>query len=128
MLLFDRIIANQDRHLGNLGYLRSNITGRLTDIAPIFDNGMALLHQAMDMDFPDSGDYLTGMRRFTFSDLTETDDTVINYFVDGRRRGMLRKLLTFEFQPHPQHNVSPLRLEYLSKFIQTRAKRILGNN
>ena len=42
LMLFDSIIANQDRHYGNFGYLIDNNTGKYIKPAPIFDNGLSL--------------------------------------------------------------------------------------
>ena len=38
---------------------------------------------------------------------------------------MLRKLLEFEFIPHPVYNVSKYRLEMLSLFVRNRAAMLL---
>ena len=45
MLVFDAVIMNSDRHMGNYGVFRDNRTGRVLDFAPIFDNNLALLPQ-----------------------------------------------------------------------------------
>lgn len=45
MLVFDAVIMNPDRHMGNYGVLRDNETGRVLAFAPIFDNNLALLPQ-----------------------------------------------------------------------------------
>ena len=45
MLVFDAVIMNPDRHMGNYGVLRENETGQVLDFAPIFDNNLALLPQ-----------------------------------------------------------------------------------
>lgn len=41
MILVDMLIGNQDRHLGNFGFLRDVKTGSLTGFAPLFDFGGA---------------------------------------------------------------------------------------
>ena len=56
--MFDAVIANQDRHFGNFGFIRDNASGELLRMAPIFDNGMSLLHQAMEDDLNDLNSYL----------------------------------------------------------------------
>lgn len=45
MLVFDAVVMNPDRHMGNYGVLRDNRTGRVLGFAPIFDNNLALLPQ-----------------------------------------------------------------------------------
>jgi len=37
MLLFDNIVGNWDRHLGNFGFLRDSNTGKVLSAAPLFD-------------------------------------------------------------------------------------------
>lgn len=44
MLLFDALILNTDRHFGNFGFLRNTNTGRIVDVAPLFDHGSSLCH------------------------------------------------------------------------------------
>lgn len=43
MYVFDALILNEDRHLGNYGYLIDNKTGNVIGIAPLFDNGIGCL-------------------------------------------------------------------------------------
>ncbi|MBQ9273866.1 MAG: hypothetical protein IJ228_03560 [Succinivibrio sp.] len=45
LMIFDSVIANGDRHLGNFGALVDNLTGELLALAPIFDNGYSALLQ-----------------------------------------------------------------------------------
>lgn len=42
MLLFDNLIANKDRHLGNFGFLRDTKTMQFLGPAPLYDNGSSL--------------------------------------------------------------------------------------
>ena len=41
MITADRILGNDDRHLGNFGFIRDAGTGRILGFAPIFDSGSA---------------------------------------------------------------------------------------
>ena len=43
LMLFDSLIYNTDRHLGNLGMLVDNNTREILKPAPIFDNGNSIL-------------------------------------------------------------------------------------
>ena len=43
MFLFDAVIFNVDRHLGNFGYIVDNDTNEIVDVAPIFDDGYGLM-------------------------------------------------------------------------------------
>lgn len=46
MILVDMLIGNEDRHLGNFGFIRDVKTGNLIDFAPLFDFGGAFLPYA----------------------------------------------------------------------------------
>lgn len=50
MLVFDAVIRNTDRHLGNFGFLVDSHTNKLLQPAPIFDNGLSLYCYALDSD------------------------------------------------------------------------------
>lgn len=41
MIVCDRILCNQDRHLGNFGFIRSAVNGKFLGFAPLFDSGSA---------------------------------------------------------------------------------------
>ncbi len=41
MIAVDTIIGNDDRHLGNFGFIRDVHSGRITGFAPLFDSGSA---------------------------------------------------------------------------------------
>ena len=43
MLVLDCLTLNEDRHFTNFGLLRDTATGRMSGLAPIFDNGRSLL-------------------------------------------------------------------------------------
>lgn len=57
LMLFDSIIANQDRHYGNFGYLVDNNTGEFLKPAPIFDNGLSLLCMGAQQDIVNFKEY-----------------------------------------------------------------------
>lgn len=44
LMLFDAIIGNRDRHLGNFGMIVNNNTFEVLNVAPIFDNGESVLN------------------------------------------------------------------------------------
>lgn len=41
MITADKIIGNDDRHLGNFGFIRDVETGKIIGFAPLFDSGSA---------------------------------------------------------------------------------------
>ena len=52
MLTLDYIIANEDRHFTNFGFIRSAETLKWFGAAPIFDSGTSLWHNAIDIGGP----------------------------------------------------------------------------
>ena len=58
LMVFDSLICNQDRHLGNFGYLVDNNTGEFLRPAPIFDNGLSLLAVATQNCLNNLEDYI----------------------------------------------------------------------
>ncbi|MBW6410319.1 hypothetical protein [Clostridium weizhouense] len=51
MIVFDYIIENRDRHLGNFGFIIDNNTQELLSFAPLFDQGYSLMSNALSDDF-----------------------------------------------------------------------------
>lgn len=52
MIVFDYIIANEDRHFGNFGLLRDPETLEWIGAAPIFDNSTSLWHDTLTPQIP----------------------------------------------------------------------------
>lgn len=122
MMLFDSIIANQDRHLGNWGVLVDNNTGEFLEVAPIFDNGFSLFYGASAADLqPEYHDLYKQSLRCKYLSLDEQ----ARLFVQKRHLPMLRKLITFKFKKHHQYNIADATLKLMEQFIRERAQRTL---
>jgi hypothetical protein len=52
MIIFDYIIANEDRHYTNFGFIRNAETLKWLGVAPMFDCGTSLWHNALDVGEP----------------------------------------------------------------------------
>ena len=52
MIVFDYIIANEDRHFGNFGLLRDPDTLKWIGAAPMFDNGTSLWYDKLTLQIP----------------------------------------------------------------------------
>ena len=57
MILFDYVIANEDRHWGNFGIVRNSSTLQPVGLAPIFDNGNSLRYQDAYVTSPRSSNH-----------------------------------------------------------------------
>ena len=129
MILFDALIYNHDRHLGNFGILKDNRTGEILGMAPIFDNGAGLLAYislSKLKDLETFEDYYKNNNDFNKSnDWVDFRDHVRKY-CDDRQLNKLKKLDNFKFTKHPRYNLSDARFEYLNVLIDYRIKELVS--
>lgn len=79
MFILDFLIMNEDRHLNNFGIIRDVKTLKWLDVAPIFDNGMAL-----NVDYYNEGEVaISGHGRFFYEVLPF--DEIIKVVKDIKR-------------------------------------------
>lgn len=122
MMLFDSIIANQDRHLGNWGLLVNNNTGEFLEPAPIFDNGFSLFYGASAADLqPEYHAMYKKSLRCKYLSLDEQ----ARLFVAKRHLPALRSLTGFSFKKHPRYNIADSTLKLMEQFIRERAQRTI---
>lgn len=122
MLVFDALIYNEDRHFGNFGVLRDNITGEIKCPAPIFDNGISLFNYAMAEDFNDLNSYTSTRSnpyRIPF-------DEICREVMSRTQKAQLRKLIGFKFERHPTINLPESRLAAIEEFLQVRIRVLLS--
>jgi hypothetical protein len=121
MFVFDAIILNQDRHLGNFGFMVDNQTNKIVAPAPIFDNGLSLFCYAMADDIAHYKKYVKTIRPALYPDFMQMATQLLTH----RQRTMLQRLTTFHFKKHPRYNLPDSRLEFLSMWVRERAKALL---
>ena len=127
MILFDSLILNHDRHLGNFGVMKNNTTGEYMSFAPIFDNGEGLLSKGNIKAF----DSKKSFEEYIKSDSVNISSYGVNYkelvraFCGKSQIAKLRKVLTFKFKKHKLYNLSDSRLELLNNMIIERAKELI---
>lgn len=122
MLVFDAVIYNEDRHLGNFGVLRDNHTGRIVAPAPIFDNGFSLFNFAMPYDFDNIGEYAkTRVPPYP----TVTFEEICREVMGPTQKAQLRKLINFKFERHSLINFPEKRLQAIEKQINVRVGELL---
>ena len=122
MIVFDALVCNTDRHLGNFGLIIDNKHNKPSAFAPLFDNGMALFPFAMRSDFDD-------LNRYAASRLSAYDvpfGELVSAFMTDRQRKQLRKLTEFKFTRHSCYNLPAWRLERLEAFIHDRTRELLS--
>lgn len=122
MLVFDALIYNEDRHFGNFGVLRDNLSGKIIAPAPIFDNGISLFNFAMPNDFNDIATYAktrSNPYRVSF-------ESICREVMGAKQKAQLRRLIGFKFKRHPSLNLPEERLQVIEKYINIRASELLS--
>lgn len=136
MAVFDSVIANTDRHVGNFGVLRDNATGEMTGIAPIFDNNVSLFARDLD-DSLRLGDMLARLEQAPGM-LDAALGRQGAFSLGQKQREQVERLVDFEFDgsgfigeyraAHPDANdaISEKRLNALGAFVRERARQLLA--
>lgn len=124
IMVFDSVVFNQDRHLGNFGMLVENDTKRIIGAAPVFDNGASLFCGLTPKGIENLNDPVYGARSvdnvwdMSFDELGER-------FLEYRHHAFLRKLATFTFTRHYKYNIREDSLLRIEKFLNSRARVLL---
>lgn len=118
LMVFDAIIYNTDRHLGNFGMTVDNDTLKPLRAAPIFDNGFSILNFLTKDDLKD----VKSAMQSSSSYFRYNFDTQLKLAVDKRHLEGLERLKDFEFKRHSKFNLSDEWLEPIQTHIQNRAK------
>lgn len=123
MLVFDAVIYNEDRHFGNFGILRDNLSGAIISPAPIYDNGLSLFNYAMPDDILHLDEY--AKTRFpAYGDISF--ERICSEVMGKLQAEQLRGLIGFKFRRHPSINLPEARLQAIEKHIQRRVRQLLG--
>lgn len=138
MLVFDCVIANPDRHLGNYGVLRDNHSGEIVGLAPIFDNNLALFAHEMDGDLSLSFmNERIGTMTGAFN-LALPDQALV--LLGERQIAQLEKLADFELtanefvrdkhaeNPRSREAFPPDRVALLNEFVHQQARFLLESD
>lgn len=128
MILFDAVIYNTDRHLGNFGLLVDSATNKIIRPAPVFDNGNSLFNTASLDSFNDIKD-MTLIREFAssrfpaiYNDFVQTAKEVL----DERRTEMLEKVLDMDLWKYqPRYNLPFKRVKIIEAMVKERVRDIL---
>ena len=122
MIVFDALVCNTDRHLGNFGLMIDNKRNIPDEFAPLFDNGMALFPFAMKDDFD-------ALNRYAQSQLSVYGipfSELVSAFMTNRQRKRLSNLRDFRFERHRYYNLPAWRLKKLEAFIHNRAHELIS--
>lgn len=121
LFLFDALICNIDRHLGNFGMIVDNNTRKILRPAPIFDNGCSILNLLYKSDLQDIASVLLSQKSY----LEFNFNRQLKTFAQQRHIPNLEKLSNFTFTRHKEFNLSEKWLKPIESNIQQRAKMAL---
>lgn len=121
MFVFDAVVFNEDRHVGNFGFVVNNDTYEIVKMAPLFDHNIALLCYAEKEDFDNSDEYLSVKGPRLGYDFISDAKSLLT----PSMRKKLINLRGFKFTKHPKHNLPDWRLEALAKAVNRQIDLIL---
>lgn len=123
MIVFDAMICNVDRHAGNYGFLRDNHSGKILDMAPLFDHNLSLFARDMESDFPYLLERSNTVMTPASGNLSFLGEAGI--VMGELQREQLRKMIGFELKNHPVHAVSEERLSALNQYLKKKTEELL---
>ena len=124
MLIFDALIYNEDRHLGNFGLLVDSKTNKPIRFAPLFDHGLSLFNFASD-------DNLKNLKKYAsnkYSSFGFSFDEIARKFITPKQKEKLRRIVNFKFGDdinNSYYDISSLRRKKLEEFINNRIQELL---
>ena len=122
MLVFDALIYNEDRHYGNFGLLRDNLTGKITAPAPIFDNGLSLFCFAGKDDLKN----LEAYAKTRSNPYGVSYENICAEVMGAKQKRQLRRMIGFQFKRHPAINLPEEHLAAVEKVLQQRVTQLLA--
>ncbi|MCI8653149.1 MAG: XRE family transcriptional regulator [Angelakisella sp.] len=125
MLVFDALIYNEDRHLGNFGLLRDNHSGKITAPAPLFDHGQSLLFFAGQDDLQNMAS-LKEYARLRSNPYNVSYEEICAEVMGPAQRAQLRRMIGFRFRRHPNLNLPEAHLSLLERVLEERVRELLA--
>ncbi len=123
MFIADSVMLNEDRHLGNFGFLVENNSGKIIDTAPLYDHNLSLLCHAMKEDFTDIYKYLN--EKDKGPRLGGDFITVAKELMTPEMRKRLINMHGFALKKHPRYNLPDWRIEEINRIINKQIELIL---
>ena len=125
MLVFDALICNTDRHLGNFGLLVDSHSNKILGPAPLFDHGNSLYNFAGEENWRSEellDEYASTLLPILYDDYFKTAENVLMPSITEK----LRSALEFEFKDEGKYRYPPQKVRLIEKQIRKRASRILN--
>ena len=121
ILVLDALIRNEDRHLGNVGFLVDNATNEPCGLAPAFDHGLSLFPFAMGDDLANLSRYAAARRPVLYPDF---DAPVASRLSPDLRERLRSIAASFRFVRHPRLDLPAPRLRALEAFVRAKAAEL----
>lgn len=121
MCVFDAVLLNPDRHMGNFGVLFDNNTFAIQGMAPVFDNNRSLFPELDEDQLSDPAWYISKCRPRIGKDFIVTARGLLT---DAIRQD-LKNLAGFQFAPHADIDIPSTRLKLLGDIVNQQIARIL---
>ena len=155
MVIYDAIVFNCDRHLGNFGFLYNLETGMFMP-SPVFDENLALAPGAFGSDLyckrpqisvnssrkyrDGSCEKLKSIAVYSIDNLEALafylkgqassfgtpHDTLVKQLITGSQKVRIRKLINFTFKRDAHYNFPENRIRLTEEFIQWRVNTFLS--
>lgn len=122
LLVFDALIYNLDRHLGNFGMIVNNDNLEIIKPAPIFDNGFSMINYLTESELDNIDAVLSNKVSF----FGYSFDAQLFLNIEKRHLKNLKKLSNFEFTRHDKFNLEEKWLKAIEKHIQKRANFVIN--
>ena len=124
LMIFDAIIGNTDRHLGNFGMFIDNNTNKILEPAPIFDNGLSFLNNLTLEEIKDKN-YIKEYNNKITNRFNQSFEEVIKLYVNERHLESLEKLKDFSLEKDKNYNLSDDWLKGFENNIKENAKNFI---
>jgi hypothetical protein len=120
-LVFDGLILNEDRHLGNFGVLRDNRSGEIIGNAPIFDNGISLFNYSSIRELRKLDTHSLAYANY----FRQPFDLQVIEFGGDLQREQLSRLSDVKFKRHSRYNWNAERMEIIQNYVRRRAEQLM---
>lgn len=121
MFVFDALICNVDRHLGNFGFLVDNKTNKIIGLAPIFDNGNSLFYNLNEKQLVN----LEKKAKTLHNPFGISNNEILKYCLGQKQKDQLARLQNFKFERNSQYSWSEKRLTIIEDFLKNRVNEFL---
>ena len=124
MTVFDALICNTDRHAGNYGFLRDNLTGKIVGMAPLYDHNLSLFARDMKTDYKQWPARANSVMTPATGRLSFLEQCQL---VMGEiQHEQLRRVIGFHFENHPAYPIPDDRLGALNTYFTQRCAELLN--